>query len=749
MGSQIDASQPIDGVPASKSIMRANLAAAKSELEHGGFFVAAHAGGVERTGQGKLRELAASVTDFGATGDGITDDTAAFQAALDAINDSGRPGTLFVPAAPGGSYRLRSITLEPKVAIRVVGERSRLQRLDAVTQLPGYSFSDGRLFNISGNASNPRDALGYYGRVTFEGIVFDGNRDNQVLPSGEPWARDFGLQWFHAVNVEADDAQPWRQPVWFLDCDFESTNGEGISLFRNASVHAERCRFYACFRGGITVVGGWVELIARDCISDDPLDTAPHGMYSGLYFEYEPEGYQRTNAIHVDGWTFRQGDINVVTHGDALQVSGQTVAPLLPGEKNDCVLRGLRVMQGNQTGQVKFYNSGEANFLVSDSIFYGGRQDDPDALVRRTMIDGRNIEFHSCVFVASNNGRPVDDPPPAFYSAVMIRDFNENTHGRQRHRFLGCRFLLDETCHGAAPVHAVATDFINNARRAAAPFAAGFQPPFISFDDCTFGYLKYYPDRDSGQAPVVRKFDYFLEPRLGTAIRFAHCDGYGVRGFKLEQGQAGFPGYYEFVGGNYAVDEAMFEAGMGVGPPAETLVVRFSGFWTEDRWNHFLHTEPVPGNWDWITVYGGREVMVASDPTATAPVSISNSLLLDVVRPDNLYQVRLEGTPVVPGTLTITNLQKGHAIEDDGAGDLVDAANGATVVGSIDYGSGWATFSWPAGKIPSDLDHIVHAYQHDNHVPGFRGDVAVLKSDPLQRWRCTTASPTAATWTAS
>jgi hypothetical protein len=405
VGSQIDPSQPTDGVPASKSVLRANLAAARSEIEHVGFFKAAHAAAVERTGLDKLRDFAVSVTDFGAVGDGVTDDTPAFANALAAINDSGRPGTLFVPAPPGGSYRLWSISLQPKVPITLLGERSRIRRVDNATQLTGYSFSEGRMFNIVGSSPAPVDAFGHYPRVTFENIIFDGNRENQVQPDGSPWDRGFSLQWFHAVNVEADQTQPYRQPVRFYDCDFEYTNGEGISVYANASVHAERCRFYACFRGGITVVGGWIELVARDCVSDGPVDTGHGVMDSGLYFEYEPEGFHRANHVYVDGWVFHQGMVNVVTHGDADMVSGQIVAPLLPNERNEYILRRLVVAQTNRAETVKFYSSGEAVFKISDSVFYGGRQEvAAEPTNRRVMLDGRNIEVDNCTFIASNNG---------------------------------------------------------------------------------------------------------------------------------------------------------------------------------------------------------------------------------------------------------------------------------------------------------------------------------------------------------
>lgn len=60
-------------------------------------------GGVARTLYSKLLDLTFSVKDFGAVGDGATDDTAAIQAALSALTTT--PATLYFPA---GSYRITS-----------------------------------------------------------------------------------------------------------------------------------------------------------------------------------------------------------------------------------------------------------------------------------------------------------------------------------------------------------------------------------------------------------------------------------------------------------------------------------------------------------------------------------------------------------------------------------------------------------------------------------------------------------------
>jgi len=78
-------------------------------------------GGTARTLLSRLSDFV-SVKDFGATGNGSTDDTAAIQAAIDAISSSG--GTAFFPS---GDYAVASsLTLKSYVRLVGVGRGSRL-----------------------------------------------------------------------------------------------------------------------------------------------------------------------------------------------------------------------------------------------------------------------------------------------------------------------------------------------------------------------------------------------------------------------------------------------------------------------------------------------------------------------------------------------------------------------------------------------------------------------------------------------
>jgi hypothetical protein len=69
MPSRVDPNHPATGVAVSKAASRANWAAAKSEIEHGGFFIQAGTGALERPVADRLAETI-SARDFSALGDG-------------------------------------------------------------------------------------------------------------------------------------------------------------------------------------------------------------------------------------------------------------------------------------------------------------------------------------------------------------------------------------------------------------------------------------------------------------------------------------------------------------------------------------------------------------------------------------------------------------------------------------------------------------------------------------------------------
>ena len=90
----------------------------------GGGFIQAGTGAVQRTVESKLQDMV-SVKDFGAVGDGVTDDTAAIQAAIlycyniNSGSNSDKSPILYLGA---GTYIVDSLTFDSLRGVRIVGE---------------------------------------------------------------------------------------------------------------------------------------------------------------------------------------------------------------------------------------------------------------------------------------------------------------------------------------------------------------------------------------------------------------------------------------------------------------------------------------------------------------------------------------------------------------------------------------------------------------------------------------------------
>ena len=126
MPSRIDPDFLSGRQPVSRAGFRRTLEAVRDEIDHQGFFQAVAVGAVERPGAAKLGDWLAAA-DFGAVGDGLADDTAALQAALDALRARG--GVLLLAA--GARYRIsRGLTLFDARGFRIDGQGATIRMTD-------------------------------------------------------------------------------------------------------------------------------------------------------------------------------------------------------------------------------------------------------------------------------------------------------------------------------------------------------------------------------------------------------------------------------------------------------------------------------------------------------------------------------------------------------------------------------------------------------------------------------------------
>lgn len=120
-------------------------------------------------------------TQYGAAGDGATDDTAAIQAAITAVSGAGG-GTVFFPA---GDYRLSGVTVPSNMVLRGEGNATILRRIGAGT-LP--------LLDISGTATGAGNHVTF---ITVRDLVISGNIAPGLL------MRCFYTSVLHCENVRS------------------------------------------------------------------------------------------------------------------------------------------------------------------------------------------------------------------------------------------------------------------------------------------------------------------------------------------------------------------------------------------------------------------------------------------------------------------------------------------------------------------------------------------------------------------
>jgi hypothetical protein len=161
--------------------------------------------------------------DYGAVGNGLADDTAALQTALNDLGKSGHAAVLYVPA---GTYRItQTVTLLARENVSILGEHPD------VTRLKWDGASGGVLLHIDGVNHSRFDRITFDG-ASKAGVLVDqsltGYSQGQYFDTGNEYADDVFQD--AAIGIRAGNYDLGAAESSVLRCQFRRHSTAGIIL---------------------------------------------------------------------------------------------------------------------------------------------------------------------------------------------------------------------------------------------------------------------------------------------------------------------------------------------------------------------------------------------------------------------------------------------------------------------------------------------------------------------------------------
>jgi hypothetical protein len=217
-------------------------------------YIAAGTGAVQTTVQSKLRETV-SVKDFGAVGDGATDDTVAIKAAL----QSGNSYIYF----PEGEYLVTTIYVTGLTNVALIG-------------VPGASVLKKKAGTYGQNVDGAIQGLIDFvscSYITIDGLKVNGNKANAVPSSGNYLN---GINFYLCNIVRTQNSE-------FVDCNFIGLNHQCCY-----DVFVTSNKFISCGWGGSNFSGGYFAIYgaARCVMANNVYISIWAGVVSQLGVQY-------------------------------------------------------------------------------------------------------------------------------------------------------------------------------------------------------------------------------------------------------------------------------------------------------------------------------------------------------------------------------------------------------------------------------------------------------------------------------
>jgi hypothetical protein len=339
------------------------------------------------------------VKSFGAVGDGVADDTAAIQEAIDEIGKTG--GTLHFPP---GTYLVTSVGLHP--GVRYLGYGATIKR-------PPKQGKWVRTFDAAKAGylySGEKDSA----LLTIEGLTFDGSRAEQ-----DEYLK-YQLEQAHLIFLSANRESPGRLRARVLNCQFEDNVADGLSLYTNVDVTVTNCSARDCFRGGITITGGG----SRIQIANFTAQGKVHP--TGIDVEVDGAGFGGRKRIElmINGLMLPDGDFDL-------------------GVSDDSVVLGSNIL-----ARAPFYlYARDSTVRISNSRFGVGRYSG----FSNRIVFSHNVTFHNCQFEI--DGTPGDEADR--WAAIHVYwNIGESKAAGQSLRLIDCDFSINDSLGEAETTYA-------------------------------------------------------------------------------------------------------------------------------------------------------------------------------------------------------------------------------------------------------------------------------------------------------
>jgi hypothetical protein len=299
-------------------------------------FIQAGTGAVTRTAQAKMRDVV-SVKDFGAVGDGVTNDTVAMAAAL-AATPSG--GTLWFPA---GTYLGYLIVRKNNITIKGAGSASTTIKIPNGATYTQPKETGGTITGVPSCVEVGDLAMGNlasaYTNIRVQGFTLDGNKANTTAPTAD--LLGLGLNFTKASYCSFDDIRA-------VDC-----HGVGIGAFINSNYmigrgYVENCGFATTYPGFDLNSSkyGIFDIVSRNCFAGgrildncwgNNLRLSVHNATAdGFIYNNQTVNQSHTNVVDVTVHTCGQHGINIGPNCKNSHIRGTVISATGYG----CIISG-------------------------------------------------------------------------------------------------------------------------------------------------------------------------------------------------------------------------------------------------------------------------------------------------------------------------------------------------------------------------------------------------------------------------